>query len=578
VIPEVRYTGELQRVAMLPRRVWSPEDLALLVAELTSILRTPNGQMVLKPAQALALHDAGTEGGLFAPLGVGEGKTLATLLMPVVLYSERPLLLLPGGLVEKTRRDRLELSKHWRIPNTLRIASYDILGRVDAADMLSDYQPDAIICDEVHRLKNKRAAVTRRVARYMHDRPTTKFAGLTGTPGELQQFAHLLLWALKTKAPIPTDPSEIEEWAQVLDHDVDPQARYAPGALLSFCNAEDRAGLGVDTYTAVRRGFRRRLTETPGVVATVGEGEHVDCSIYVRGIRHKVLPITEANFRLLRERWRLPDEWPLMTAVDVWRHAQELALGLHYEWDERAPIEWMEARKAWHKFVRATINRGRTYDSELHVANGCDAGRLDATILNRWREIEPTFTPNTVPVWHDPSALEACRDWMKTPGIVWTEHHFFAERLAEFTGARYYGAGGFAADGKYIEDASPRDAVIASIDANREGKNLQELWSRCLFVCPPGNPNWIEQSIARIHRPKQKADEVIVDILLGCRENFDAIMHAIAAARSLADVTGKVQKLLLADVTLPTEGEIDALNTPRWRRDWPMEKACFDDC
>ncbi len=72
------------------------------------------------------------------------------------------------------------------------------------------------------------------------------------------------------------------------------------------------------------------MTETPGVVATVGTGEHVDCSIYGRAIRHPVAPVTEANFLKLRTEWQTPDGWELMTAVDVWRHAQELVLGLHY--------------------------------------------------------------------------------------------------------------------------------------------------------------------------------------------------------------------------------------------------------
>ena len=479
---------------------------------------------------------------------------------------------MPASLIEKTQRDRLAYGRHWRVPNTLRVFSYDLLGRVQAADALEEYQPDLIICDEVHRLKNRRAAVTRRVARYMYDRPYTIFCGLSGSVMDrsLKEFAHILRWALKLKAPVPTTNEELEEWAEALDHGLDPMARRKPGALLSLCSKEERSQYA--EHVAARHGFRRRLTETPGVVATVGEGESVGCSIYVRAIRHKVAAVTEENFAKLRgdgadnPGWLLPDGTPLVSAVDVWRHAQELALGLHYEWNPRPPDEWLEARKNWHRFVRETISRSRTFDSALHVANAVDSGELQTDTLERWRQIEPTFTPNVVPVWHDDSALKACAEWMKTPGLVWTEHHFFAERLSEMTGAPYYGAGGFAADGQYIEAAAPGSSAIASIDANREGKNLQGIWSRCAYVCPPSSATWIEQSIARLHRPGQMADEVQVDVFLGCRENFDAICKAIEAAQAVQDMTGKKQKILMADLDLPTESEIDLIRSPRWTR------------
>ncbi len=59
---------------------------------------------------------------------------------------------------------------------------------------------------------------------------------------------------------------------------------------------------------------------------------------------------------------------------------------------------------------------------------------------------------------------------------------------------------------------------------------------------------------------------MIVDVLIGCRENFDACMKALEGARAIRDMTGKMQKLLLADVTLPRVDEIDALRSPRWVR------------
>jgi hypothetical protein len=569
----VAHTAEFQRVASLPRRAWTDGELADLARELTALLRTPNGEQALRPVQALALHDAAVYGGLFGAIGVGEGKTLVSFLLSLVWGAERPLLLMPATLIPKTQRDRLQLSKHWRVPTNLRVFSYELLGRVQSVGELEKYQPDALILEEGHRAKNKRAAVTRRLARYMHDRPETKVAVLSGTimDKSLKDFAHTLIWSLKLGAPVPTTTEEIEEWAQALDQLVDPMARRAPGALLEFAAPEEEEQ---PAHVAARHGFRRRLVETPGVVATVGEGEHVDCSIYVRPVYYDVKPVTDQHIAHLRETWCTPDDWQLMLAAEKWAHTVQMALGLFYAWDPRPPDEWRNPRKAWNAFVREVIAHGRTYDSERHVADAVYAGELRPKerqelgfkLLADWRKVRHSFIPNVVPVWFDDSALECAADWMKKPGLVWTEHAFFAHKLSKLTGCPYYGAKSEDAAGRSILDAKPGESAIASIDANREGKNLQAIWSRCLFVAPPSSASWMEQAIARIHRPGQISDQVEVDVLLGCRENYDAVMRSFELARAIQDTTGKRQKLLMADVLLPDESEVDKWKSPRWQK------------
>ena len=140
-------------------------------------------------------------GGAFLPIQVGGGKTLITLLAPQVMQANRPILLLPASLIEKTERDRQEYAKHWKVAKHLRFVSYESLGRVRMAQELENYHPDLIIADEAHRLKNPRAACTRRVARYMKDHPTVPFVALSGTimRHSIKDFAHLLIWALKIR-------------------------------------------------------------------------------------------------------------------------------------------------------------------------------------------------------------------------------------------------------------------------------------------------------------------------------------------------------------------------------------------
>jgi hypothetical protein len=831
--------------------------------------------MTLRPVQALALRDIGVQGGGFLPVGVGEGKTLISLLAPYLLGARKPMMLLPAGLIEKTERERAVLAKHWLIPTNIRLYSYDLLGREQAAAELEEYAPDAITCDECfvtgtqvrtpeglrsiedikagdsvwafdgsvfsvqsvqdawsreteetwlltveqetyettgnhpfltdkgwmrasdckagdsivcdvreefllpvaqeeaavlrpklfcemanvstgdqsqglqcggqrkdirnapeqaqagplprllrthdaekpnafgrdtskgergpsrqgaspesarrqwpsdveatsdsgsrarcwlghgeahsmagevrhpglphrhlsrgvqgrcrgrreissvaccsikrreedkvpratrlasvasverrdrsgpgqscrvhnlrvagsstyvlgsglvvhncHRLKNLRAACTRRVARYMHKHPKTAFVGMSGTVmrDSLNDFAHILFWALKDQAPLPMEPHELADWAAALDEPKpgrfgDEWDRIDPGALLDLCIDEERQ---LDPYVAARRGFRRRLTDTPGIVATAGDGERVDCSISITGHVYELSRTTDAHFARLRDDMERPDGYELLSGVDVWRHAKELALGFNSKWVPDPPPEWLLPRKRWGAFVRAYLSRSRTLDSPDQVKQGVLAGAIDdGGLLEKWlavSECEGAYEPNIVEVWHDDSVLKLCAKWARGPGIVWTDHTFFAERLAKETGLPYYGAQGLDAAGTYIED-SPSKTIIASIDANRDGKNLQHKWSRNLLVGPPDGWDALQQCIARTHRPGQTADEVIVDVLIGCREHVSAWRKAVAGTHAAADTIGGTPKLLLADVSFPTESEIAALSGSRW--------------
>jgi hypothetical protein len=577
VTDRVRRTPELERILTLPRRDISadPEHTARLVEDLTDVLKTPNGTMRLRDVQAHALHDIGTIGGGFLPIGVGEGKTLISLLAPYVLDAKRPMLLLPAGLIEKTVRDRERLAPHWLIPNHLRLFSYEMLGREQSAIELETYQPDVVICDEVQCLKNMQAACVKRVARRMANAPHTRFVAMTGSPIDrsVLEIWHILLWALKEAAPVPINDNEITEWSLAIDEKIDENRRYEPGALLELAPTDPAKS----EIERARDAFRRRLVETPGVVATSCAGERVGASIYVRDLQYKMRPITDQHFAKLRSEMRTPDDWDV-EPVDVWRHARELALGFHMIWDPRPPEEWREARRAWFAYVRQVLARSNHLDSPSPVESAVLSGELrgeGAEILARWREIEPTFTPNPVPVWHDDSAIDVCAKWMAKrgpAGVVWTAHVPFAERLAEKTGAMYFGQNALAADGTHVEDGPKGESIIASIDACGAGFNLQgdvtrdhPGWSRMLFTAIRESPTEAQQAIAREHRPGQRADEVIVDVLLGCAEHGRAFNGCLAATRAVQQTTGAEQKLLLADIEFPSDDEIASFTGPRWR-------------
>lgn len=553
---------ELIRIVREPRRVLSNEDLQRLADQMTAALKTPTGTMSLRPLQAAALYEIGTVGGLFGPLRVGLGKTILSLLAPVACFAQRPLLLVPAKLVGKTNRDRAFLSQHWDIPVFMRIMTYEWLGRVQASDALEQYRPDFIFADEVHKLRNRSAAVVRRVFRYMAAHPETKFAGASGTitKRSLHDYAHIILWALKNKTPLPKNYSDLELWADALDERKGQIKRADPGALEVFCNEEEKKLWATDKHRAARLAFRRRLVETAGVVASVETP--IDATLSVQAQEFPVSAALEAAFLKLRTDWETPDGWPIMDGLDLFRHSRELALGFFYKWDPRPPDHWLVARKAWSKFVRQALKHSQQHDSELQVRRA----HPDAPELRAWQAVVGEFEPNTVPVWIDDSALKFCAEWAKQEkGIIWTEHTVFGERLASDFGLAYYGRGGLNAAGRPIESHPVGTPLVASIQSNAEGRNLQA-WSTNLVTSFPPNGGASEQLIGRTHRDGQEADEVSFDVLCLCAEHVGALWQAVKDCRYVADSTGSPQKLLLAGIDFPMADDLALRQGARWNK------------
>lgn len=488
---------------------------------------------------------------------VGTGKTLVSFLAGRVLEARSPVLLLPASLIEKTEREWKKAMADWRVSRHLTFLSYQFLGQVGGAAKLTIIKPDLIIADECHKLKNKRCAVTRRVARYMSENPRTAFVAMSGTvmTHSIKDFAHILEWTHGESSPCPLAESTLTEWSEALDKNVNPLARRSPGVLLDLVPRQSDGG--EDPIVLGRRSFYHRLSSTPAVVQSQNPGEYAG-SLSVNPIEYRTNDKTEENFRLLRTEAQRPDGYALTEAIEIAACAKQIALGLHYEWHPPAPEDWLLARKDWAKFVRETLKSRRSemmgWDSELQVSNAVIGGELaDPEDTHRvWRGVEPTFTIAARPQWHDDGALDACAEWLKDhkAGIVWTEHGFFARELSKRTGVPYFGAEGKDVDGRYIEDAS--GPIIASRSANATGRNLQHKWSENLITSPSGNATILEQLLGRTHRDGQQAYSVTVDVLLGCTEHYRAVPAAVDSAVALKDTLGQAQKILLADVSWPS--------------------------
>lgn len=566
----IRPSAEVHRIAALPRRTWSEKDLTDLVREMTARLKTPSGTQTLRPDQAVALYEIRQMNGGVCQLGCGKGKTLITLLAPMVLthIPAVPLLLLPASLIHKTEVERAEYAKHWRIATHQRFQSYDMLSRVEQASFLETYKPDYIGGDEIHKLKNPKAGCTKRVLRYFSQHPTTIACVLSGTLSKksLHNMAHIVAWAMKGNSPLPLTDAEIAEWADALDEDVNPLQRIHPGAILSFGGFDTDA----DEVTQGRQAFRARFLSTPGIISS-GTTEDVSASLNVQSVRYPEASITNGHFTKLRGTWTTPDGWAFATALTAWRHARELALGYHSIWDPRPPDAWINARREWAAECRDILSRSQHLDTELQVKQAVWEGQVRCPQLQTWTDIEPSFIPNPKDVWHDTSALDFCEAWMrKKNGLVWCDHVFFARELSRRSGVPYFGEGGLTKDGQNIltleksKDAG-KIPLILSVRANSTGRNLQA-WNENLITSLRGSGSDNEQLISRTYRTGQDHGEVNVEIMLGCWETWYAYQKTLAQSYASKDTFGEEYRLLSATKDFPDEAELKTYVGDRWAK------------
>ncbi len=131
----------------------------------------------------------------------------------------------------------------------------------------------------------------------------------------------------------------------------------------------------------------------------------------------------------------------------------------------------------------------------------------------------------------------------------------------------YYGRGGLSPSGEFIDNAPTNRAIVASIESNFEGRNLQH-WSRALIVSPPQNGGRWEQILGRLHRDGQEAHEVLFEVLVTCIEHYHAIWRSLRDATYTEDTQGVPQKLLQADMNMPTVTELvhRGMQGARWHQ------------
>lgn len=512
---------DVGRVRALPRREPATDELV----ELLSALLRKNPDVRLRGPQAEALRELYDCRGLFAPMRVGSGKTLVTLLAATLLGSTRPVLMIPAALRSKTRREFATYFRDWhvRLPT---MVSYQELGRPDRENYLLELAPDLLILDEAHHARNLDAAVTRRIRRAI-DALRPAVACLSGTliTEKLLDYHHHAVWSLGEQAPVPLRQADAERWAQAVDRETGLLKRIGAGAL------EQLPG-----------GFHEHFRGSRGVVPTPGS----DCTASIN--ISTWTPDTPPKLRAVIDDVALTGERPDGELLDEWELPDclcQLALGFYYHWDPAPPDWWLKPRRAWLAYVRAVLDEQLDgFDSPSQVVAGVENGTAPAAqegraLLSIWRGVRDSFTPNPVPVWLDPSPLQQAVKRAGAGCLIWTRYRAAGAAL-EALGVPYFPGG------TDPESARPGQTVALSISAHGTGRNLQA-WSRNLVLTPPANADLWEQLIGRTHRAGQAADTVTVEVIESIPYHADVMRRVLTQARAVTKASGFEHKLVFAD-------------------------------
>lgn len=538
----------------------TPSDVQRIIAltgksgnfpDMTSKFKKPEGEMNLRPIQSEILYRTYVTQGLLALVGVGEGKTLSSFLLPHVLkttVSGVALLIIPANMRAQCLKDWETYSKHFYLPQKVELRSYEEISTTP--NLLRNINPDFIICDEVHKLKNRKSTRTKRLARYMSERYRSgnpvKFVGLSGTmtSTSLKDFAHIAIWALRERAPVPISYPLMEKWASVLDRDGKP-TKESKASMFPLVKA-----FGGDERTA----FKRRLISAEGVVTSIKSRPNVELILSERKLEVPA-PIV-ALIKDVNESWQAPNGDELSSAMEKVRILRQLICGFYYFWNwanNDPDKEWLETRSAWNKQVRKYLERAKEgYDSPALVRNavvrhlsGQAREDMPKELLSAFKDWYPHSTKEPPPVgvkWVSDYLIDDVIQWsaqQSEPPLIWYEHIAFAARLGRKTGFPVFGQG--AASDKLLLSVQTPIPAIVSARAHSQGKNLQ-VWGNQVVANPLSDGARYEQLLGRVHRTGQKRSQVFGTIYTH-RVFAAALAQAKLSARYVEETTEQEQRL-----------------------------------
>lgn len=457
---------------------------------------------------------------------------------------------------ELARRD----SGLFVMPTTL------LQNRTDARTLLEELDADAVVIDEAHWLKNPNSARTKRFDDWLKERaqkgrPVRVFP-LTGTPSSktVMSYHHQMKWSLGSDMPLPLRVGEARMWGDVLDSRTAPtfyQIQPLAGLLLwarDFAPPEE--GPFSDDQDGCRRAYYSRLSRVPGVVSSTESA--CDATLIVRP-RMLARPQGEegARWAAVESYIEMVDKMVTPTGDQIaapmlkWKWLYELSCGFYLDlvWPDAQEIaqkhsisvaaaeDVLERSRRhngllnhYHKALRDWLkeNARKELDTPWYV--GRDMMRFGAEhvgdeLYTIWRIAKDAEHPDLVERrsevrWVSHYKIQQAVQWalsQQTPrGIIWWDNVEVGSMLRQYFEhyriPHYFGPSCRKADEDLQDPEKLGDCfLLLSVRGHGTGKNLQ-FHDRQLFLQWPRSSELVEQSLGRLHRPGQEAEEVLADL------------------------------------------------------------------
>jgi len=614
--------AEIRRIVDLPvRGKLTPEEIEEISRIYCQEAALRRGFRLFEE-QARMISEFSYLDGAFGNVPVGRGKTLIDIALAQVSYADKGhrkvLVLVPPGNVDSMVRLIPQIRRWITVTVPLHyvqgnvrargrlagsglpgcyVMPYSLLSTPDTVDILNAIEPSVLICDEVHRLKNRTSARTKRITKYLRGHPGTKFVGMSGTitNKSLMDYWHLLGWALGGNAPVPMSRDLIYQLAAVLDADADPTddaiRRWAPLRYWARAWFPDEPVTG--TVEGLRRAYRLRFSSAPGVVPS--SGEQLDTGLLLRNAPREdaVHSPSQAGRKQLdemiqtvRDLYVTPSGDELAHAVQAHKWLRELTVGFYNQqvWPEPEKIarrhgvgeddaremivraqthhdlhqEYVGALRKWlSKGQQDKLDTPRLVGQNMAAHGARDVGEGLYRYWKAMKDEEFREMPQreSRPVRVCPFKVDYAVRWAlrnaalpDRGGVIWVYHRAVGEWVLE--ALQEAGIEGVvpapAGNVPELEDPQHRSSIfVASIFAHNTGRNMQHHRHQ-LCLEWPRNAVAAQQMLGRLHRTGQDADDLVVGLCDVTDYDVEARAAGLNDALYQTQTTGEVQKVIWA--------------------------------
>lgn len=363
-----------------------------LVVQPTELRKKPMSEggdgFRLFPMQAQALYSYSLYDGVFAPIAVGGGKTLTSLLIAQEAFNKghtKVMLIIPPTIVPQLVKDDLPSYRtlvHFNMPvhvlhgfkadKQLMIAksrrpglyvyTYSGLSSENAEAILEAVAPQTIIADEAHLLSATRESARARRFNHFLDEAGAELIAMSGTITKKEpiEYFSLLKHSLKENNPLPNIKTMATHWSECIGTKMDQDGgiecnmnrQKATGPLMPVINWAKMSFPKEEFETNLagfRKAYRFRFMSTPGVESSGDDFLDIPLNIINdpsdNGPNEQGWDELQEFCRCLKDEMVTPGGEELEHAMHVWKWLYELeGAGFYNElyWPD---MEWIEKYK-----------------------------------------------------------------------------------------------------------------------------------------------------------------------------------------------------------------------------------------